>query len=149
MWLFVNNTKHRQIIYQIEACEEMSWFVLIWGVYGARRGRNPSLKRQSTCLILLQSIFGRSWPPRVGSRPTWIGKTCRATHELEGSWSSVESTAELKWPASYVRPSPLTSIAGESLPRCLGFRDPVISKHWRMQAGKVAGREIIVGCEWS
>ena len=29
MWLFTNDTKYRQIIYQIEAREEKGWYVLV------------------------------------------------------------------------------------------------------------------------
>ena len=57
MWLFMNDTKYRKIIYQIKDCEEMNWYALVLSLDDDWGERND----QSNCGSHASLWLGQIW----------------------------------------------------------------------------------------
>ena len=129
MWLFANDTEHRQIIYHLEAYKKMSWFVLVLSLGDDCRWRNGHWNPLVQWASLLRPFSGK--PPatkgRIDSPVALRVPPCNSL--VEKGLNSGESHTR-PWPHAMLRP--LTATSRPFLASVPKFRSPLTFLRWRV-----------------
>ena len=147
-WLFINNTKHRQITYQIEARKETSWYVL-----GDDRGeRNGQSKSQFPLVFISGHFFGDPPTTKGWIMPsiTWGVWICPVLTG-RGPISSQSHSKSSKGAAGSRRVISPTVAAREPPAWGLGFRDPSSLLRrcvWLTELLTAVNGKCRLGCWW-
>ena len=97
MWFFSNNTKHRQIIYQIKAREEMSSYISFLSLADDRSERNGCLSHSFTASFALATFDDSTSVERAGSWPSASKESKGARYALKGGQSLAKLAASTFW----------------------------------------------------